>query len=127
MGFTVIIGVLLVACVAGLVIAERRNCSVEGWWCGIIVLGLVFASVFIGGVLMNPVVVHSNIAEFNAVQQTLENARQNTDISQFELAAIQQEAVTANQWLANAKFWTEHWLTSWFWPTEDILALQPIK
>lgn len=127
MGFVLIFGMLLVISIVGLVVANKQRCATEGWWCAIVCTGIVFFFVFAVGVLVNPVTVRSNIAEFHAVQQTLETARQNADISHLELAAIQREAVTANKWLANAKFWTEQWLTSWFWPSKDVLALQPIK
>jgi len=77
-------------------------------------------------IFLCPIDIRSEILEFKSVEESLLIARNNSDISQLELAALQHKVVEMNKWLANAQFWTKHPLTNWFWPKE-ILALSPIK
>ena len=88
-------------------------------------LGLI-AFAFLLGVLINPTCVKAEILEFNALQETVEKARMNPDISDFELVSIQQKIAEKNEWLVSAKFWAKNSLTNWFWP-KDIFSLEPIK
>ena len=66
------------------------------------------------------------IREFQAVQQTLSDARGNTGISAIELAAIQTEVIKANCWLAGTQFYAKNPWTNWFIPV-SVLDLRPIK
>jgi len=77
-------------------------------------------------VIFHPISTGAEIEQFNSVKETLESAKMNTEISEFELAAIQQKVIDQNKWLANAHYWAKHPLTNWFWPRE-ILKLELIK
>ena len=66
------------------------------------------------------------MAKFEAVRETFEIARINEDVNPYEIAAIQQIVAAKNEDLANAKFWTEHPLTNWFW-SKRMLEIEPIK
>ena len=111
-------------CVTTLVAYRKKWYSASFWG------GLRVASVFalIVTVLVIPISrteYISDIKEFQSVIDTLESAR-NGDIPDIELAAIQQEVIEMNKWLASAQFWAKHPLTNWFWHG-DILKLEPIR
>ena len=91
-----------------------------------IVIGLVFFTFCGGAMSMRETTASCEITKFEAVRQTIIMARESEKISDFEMAAIQHKAVDKNEWLANAKFWTEHPLTNWFW-SKRILEIEPIK
>jgi len=127
MGLTLIFGIFLLICVIIWVMAKANSWydTAMGFACASACLGLVVL-ILVAVIIFNPLGVKADIAEFHAIKDTFDTARNNPDISQFELAAIQPKVAEANQWLANARFWTKHWLTSWFWPREEVLGLQPI-
>ena len=95
---------------------------------GFIGIGSLCILVFISGVVLplERAGVKSKMLEFYSVERSLETARENSDISEFELAAIQQEIVCTNRWLAKAQYWAVHPLTNWFW-VQDVMDLEPIK
>jgi len=98
----------------------------EAIWAGI---GAIFGIILVIALVSLPFVRASTTADvlgFNAVKQTLELARVNPDISEWELAAIQQKVVEQNRLLARAQYWATHPLTNWFYVPE-ILELEPIK
>ncbi len=66
------------------------------------------------------------ILSFEQTRQSLENARANKNISQLELAAIQQEVIKMNQALAGNKYWAKNPLTSFFW-VKEMSELEPIR
>jgi len=93
------------------------------------IVTVVLGIVFIGSLFAIPISridIQADIEKFYATQDSLLMARANPDISALELAAIQQEVIEMNQWLASAQFWTKHPLTNWFWPKKT-LNLRPIK
>ena len=90
------------------------------------ILGAIGTFIVILMLIFHPIATKAEIAQFNSVKETLESARLNDQISEFELAAIQQKVIDQNKWLANAHFWAKYPLTNWFWPKE-ILKLNRIK
>jgi hypothetical protein len=60
------------------------------------------------------------------VQSTLNEARSNSQISQFELAAIQQKAVELNAELATKQFWAKSLWTNWFY-SKKVLDIALIR
>lgn len=87
---------------------------------GLIVIGAI-------GVILWPLVyfdTKAEIREFLAVELTIKTARANQAISAVELAAIQQKAVEANQWLARMSYWDKA-LIGFMIPNE-IRRLKPI-
>jgi len=66
---------------------------------------------------------HAQIVEFNAIKTTVEEARKRGN--DFENAALQQKIITANGWLAKAKYYN----TTVFdiWVPDKVNDLSPIK
>ena len=92
----------------------------------LLILGGIFCGCCLGAHSFKEVLASREIARFEAVRQTIIVARENKNVTDYELAAIQHKAVEKNEWLANARFWTEHPLTNWFW-SKRILEIEPIK
>ena len=89
-------------------------------------IGVIVMVAVIGTFLMNPISVNAHIVQYQSVQETINQARTNPDISPMELAALQQKAVDENKWLANVQFWAKHPLTNWFVP-KVVFQLKPIR
>lgn len=71
---------------------------------------------------------HSEIAEFNSVQQTIEVARIN-DKYIGENVALQMKVIDANKWLSKTLYYNKclnGWLYGWFIP-DEIMDLEPIE
>ena len=107
-----------------LCVAYRNDWDEFGWMAASITFGLILLFVLILLPIMR-VGSLSEISEFNSVIDSLEVAR-GGNVSEFELAAIQQEIIEMNKWLASAQFWAKHPLTNWFLHG-DILKLEPIR
>lgn len=90
------------------------------------IFGMIAGTALVLMLIFNPVSIRGKIAEFHAIEQTLSVARNNPDISQLELAAIQTEVVKANTWLANNQYYRRNKLTSWF-VSGDVMKLEPIR
>jgi len=86
-----------------------------------VILGLAFLFLLFGQVSTR-----SAIQRFYAAETTLQTARTNPAISALELAAIQQQVVDCNQWLAESQYWAKNPFTNWFYPSQ-VLKLNPIK
>jgi len=95
----------------------------------------VFAAVLVlGGLLaviffvlgVNRLEENGKIQEFLAIKATVEAARQNEDVSELELAALQQKVVEANKWLASAQYYRKLFWTSIFYPP-SVLELEPLR
>ena len=107
-----------------LCVAYRNDWDEEGWMIAVLVFGLCLIFVLVALPIMRTGDLAS-IIEFNSVIDSLEVARRGI-VSEFELAAIQQEVIEMNKWLASAQFWAKHPLTNWFWHG-NILKLEPIR
>jgi hypothetical protein len=97
----------------------------EIWWLIGAIVGLVALIILI----LWPISYASSnsaILQFKAVEASLEAARNNPNINEYELAALQHKVVEMNKWLASAKYWANNSWTSWFW-TQDVNKLEPIK
>jgi len=121
--FVVLVGVFCA------IIYNARSYAGEGWY-GTAVLTLLFGGTCllfcIGAISFKEVNANSRIVRIESVRETFESARIDENIHPLELAAIQRTVAEKNEWIANAKFWTRHPLTSWFW-SEKILAIEPIR
>jgi glucan phosphoethanolaminetransferase (alkaline phosphatase superfamily) len=93
-------------------------------------LAPVVAGIILGVALLvvvsGQVDTRSKIQRFYATETTLQTARMNPAISALELAAIQQQIVECNQWLAESQYWAKNSFTNWFYPPR-VLKLNPIK
>lgn len=63
---------------------------------------------------------------FESARATLLAARENTDISDLELATIQRDVLECNQWLASTQYWAANPWTSWF-HRSAVLKLKAIR
>lgn len=80
-------------------------------------------------VIVFPVEYYGNraaIEAFHATQETLQIARMNDSISEYELAALQTKVVEINQWLGRAQYQARLWAIRLFWPRE-VLDLKPLQ
>lgn len=121
--FTVISILVLVA---GLVWFAFRSWEGEPGPCITTIIGAFATFIVVIVLIFHPITTMAEIEQFNSVKGSLERARMNDQISEFELAAIQQKVIDQNKWLAASQYWAEHPLTSWFWPKE-IVTLGLIK
>lgn len=112
-----------------LFIHHRKNEYMSGWESVAILL------LTIGGLILLICMIQistkemrasAEIAKIEAIRETFESARMNENIHPLELAAMQQKAIDKNEWIANARYWTEQPLTNWFW-SKKILEIKPIK
>ena len=119
----IVISVLVIS-LALFAIAEIKGD--EDWNIGAwVITGVVGGGVLLA-LLISPLTIKGEARQFNAVQQTLTNARENRDISAIELAAIQTEVIKANCWLADTQYYGKNPFTSWFVP-RGVMKLTPIK
>lgn len=101
----------------------------EGWF-GTGILLTIFAGCCLFfcviAISMKEVNAQAHIVKIDAIRETFKSARIDENIHPLELAAIQHKVAEKNEWIANAKFWTERSLTNWFW-SKRILEIKPIK
>jgi len=93
------------------------------------IVTVVLGIVFIGSLFAIPISIidiNADIEKFYATENSLAIARANSNISDLELAAIQQKVIEMNKWLATAQYWKKHPISNWFWP-KKVLELAPIK
>lgn len=90
------------------------------------ILGAIGTFIVVLALILHPISTRAEIEQFNSVKETLESARMNIEMSEFELAAIQQKVIEENKWLVASQYWAKHPMTNWFWPRE-ILKLDLIK
>lgn len=75
-------------------------------------------------IFLNPYIVRSEIAEFNATKQTIADVRI-AEISDIERAALTQKIIEANKWLAKTQCNNKN-LVDIFIP-DEIDELEPLK
>ena len=123
----IVLSVCIIALICGAiwVIGEIRKDYWFGWGCATIFIGSV-AVVLLLVIPINQMAIKAEIREFEATYDSLTWVRENPNVSPFEIAAIQQKVIEANRWLAQAKYWAENPMTSWFYPP-SIHQVQPIK
>lgn len=112
--------------VAGLVWLGFRSWEEEPGPIITTILGAIGTFIVIIVLIFHPISTRAEIEQFNSVKNTLESARLNIEISDLELAAIQQKVIEENKWLVASQFWANHPLTNWYWPKE-ISKLDLIK
>ncbi|MBA7678269.1 hypothetical protein ES703_86542 [subsurface metagenome] len=112
--------------VAGLAWFAFRSWEEEPGPCITTILGAIGTFIVVIVLIFHPIMTMAEIEQFNSVKGSLERARLNDQISEFELAAIQQTVIDQNKWLVASQYWAKHPLTNWFWP-EEILKLELIK
>lgn len=128
--FTLIsIGLIVLGFLFLLIASQKSSWDEDGW----IMTGAIL--LVIGGILIlccfvawsgKEMCANAYVVKYEAVQKTVDDARNNENITQFELAAIQQKAVEKNEHLAGLKYWAEHPLCNWFY-SKKILQIQPIR
>jgi len=67
------------------------------------------------GLPISHLCISSQIAQYKAVELTIEQSR-NLDISDLERAAIQQTVCKWNAWLAGMQYWNNKIFFGWFVP-----------
>jgi len=60
------------------------------------------------------------------LKATVEAARENEEISELELAALQHKIVEASEWLASTQYYRRLFWTNVFYPPA-VLVLEPIR
>ena len=67
----------------------------------------------------------SEINQYNAAVISIETARENDNLNDYERAALTLKIITMNEWLANAQYWND---SMWdeFIP-DEVMNLQPVK
>ena len=118
----VLIGVLVI--IVGIIMAEGFDLESGEmiFWFGIVLTVVVLMTIPVSRLSVNV-----GMVKFESVQTSILEARQNDDISEFELATLQQKVVEKNEWLTENKYWAKHWLCNWHYPTKKINALEPIR
>ncbi len=86
-------------------------------------VALAFAVV---AIIIAPVSIGGDIAEYQSLRASLDMARTNPAISSMELAAIQQNVMTFNVSLARRQFWAKNPWTKWFY-SNRIFEMMPIR
>ena len=66
------------------------------------------------------------IARYDAVKQTVEQSRNNPDVSELEVAALSQSIVEINKDVASVQFWAKNPITNWY-HSKKVLELTPIR
>ena len=125
-------GVFLIVAVPFMLVAmyalwqRTRWCGVSSWVVGLlVVLGILLVAIlFTLGV--SRLEANGEVREFLALKATVEAARQNEDISELELAALQQKIIEANKWLASTQYYRRLFWTNVFYPPV-VLELEPIR
>ena len=74
---------------------------------------------------VNRLAVRADIARLQSVQQTLDQARGNKDISEFELAAIQKEIIEVNANLAECQYYNKTMFGLWY--HDEIKDVKPVS
>ena len=106
-------------------IIKSDGYDAEGWG----LLALLFGVIMVGALVAWPISVateNANIARFHSLEQTLADARANTEVSEYEIAAIMTTVAEMNKDLATKQYWARLKLSNWFYPKE-LLTLEPIK
>jgi len=91
-----------------------------------LVLGGIFLLVCLIAIGFKEPCADVHVKKFEAVQMTLDYAREATEISRLELVTIQKKAVEKNEGLASMKVWAKHPLTNWFY-SKKVLQIKPIR
>jgi len=68
----------------------------------------------------------ANVKRYYALKETVNNARSNKDISEFELAALQQKIIDNNTNLAEIQYWNSLSITDLL-ITDEVDELKPLK
>lgn len=120
--------VLFLGLIALLIFHAKKDYSLGWEMVTTILLIIGGVCLFIAGaaIALKEVKADYRIVKIDAIRETFATARGAGDIDALELIAIQHKIVEKNEWIANAKFWTEHPLTNWFW-SKKILKIEPIK
>ena len=67
----------------------------------------------------------SEINQYNAAVISIETARENDNLNDYERAALTLKIITMNEWLANAQYWNDS-IWDEFIP-DEVMNLQPVK
>jgi len=84
---------------------------------------LFLASFSLTGIRMD---IRSKTLGFEQTRITIENARSNEGISEYEIAALQQKVVEYNAWLIVAQYWQRNLWVNWFIPA-SVQELEPLR
>ena len=97
----------------------------DGMWLVAVIMGFIF----VVALILLPVGYLDSIEEivrYDAVKQTVEQSRNNPDVSELEVAALTMSIVEVNKDLASTQFWARHPLTNWYY-SKLVLELTPIR
>jgi len=125
-------GVLLIVAVPFMLVAmcalwqRKRRGGMSSGKVGLLVgLGILLAAVLLSLGLCR-LTVNGEVREFLALKATVDAARQNENISELELVALQQKIIEANKWLASTQYYRRLFWTNVFYPPV-VLELEPIR
>lgn len=113
--------VLIVLVVVGIVLVVTDTCFEWGVFIIRFFLALFFAAMLMR--LIMPLSVHSEIRRFEATKATIEQARENG--IDLEDAAMQQNIIESNQWLAGRQY--NNSTIFGYWIPDEVDDLEPIQ
>jgi hypothetical protein len=118
-----IVTIVLVVLIIGGILLDRFNVTCGGG----VALAATFGLVLVLWLLiwvMNYSDNAAGIQEYKAVQQTVENSRQN-GTSELERATLIEKIVEENEWLAGCNYWNGTFVGDMI--PDDIATLEPIQ
>jgi len=120
----IVLTVFLIALIGYIRDNNKRGYS-NDFWFGFLVLMIFLVAILVFVLGINQLCEIGNLQKFKATKLSVENARA-SDVSQFELATMQNEIIERNSWLATNQYFQKNPITSWFVP-RSIKFLTPIK
>lgn len=114
--------VLFLICIGSIIwgISDKYDDSLQ---CG---LALFSGIILLGFLITIPLYrsdVHDQLAQRNALQNTYNNLRKNSN--SYEMATVGKDIADWNAWLASAQYWhNTQW--KWYWPAE-VMTTKPIE
>lgn len=117
-----ILTTLFIITAIGMVMMHRDDGSFWGFM--ILTFGCVLLFISIIALPVGHMETKSKILTFQAVEYTLNNSRIST-LPEIERAAIQNQVIEVNKWLASIKYYNTTMLDIWI--PDEVDELQPIK
>ncbi len=90
------------------------------------VVGGLGTLVCFGAIISANISINGTMADYHALETSLQLARANQSVSSVELAAIQQQVITFNRELAVDQYWAKTPWTNWFY-SKRIFEINPIR
>jgi len=121
------LGLVFIFIVGGVILSfARENSGWESVGAMMTISGLFLVLFCILRIIIAPLHIKTDIADYTALKTSLEIARANTAVSPVELATIQRDVIGFNRRLARRTVWAKHPLTNWFY-SKRFFEMKPIR